>query len=76
MEKKSCIRCKKEKGIDEFDEGRKSCKQCLEHKRVYYKNVTTKDYIYIVWFATREETQHSGMIILKNKNTKKGPLNN
>jgi hypothetical protein len=32
--------------------------------------------IYIVWFATREETQHSGMIILKNKNTKKGPLNN
>ena len=46
MEKKSCIRCKKEKTIDEFDEGRKSCNKCLEHRRAYYKNVTTKDYIY------------------------------
>ena len=75
MEKKSCIRCKKEKGIDEFDEGRKSCKQCLEHN-VFTTKMLQPKIIYIVWFATREEIQHSGMIILKNKNTKKGLLNN
>ena len=34
-----CERCGKDKPNDEFDEGKKGCKNCLEYKReFYYKN--------------------------------------
>ena len=74
MEKKSCIRCKKEKGIDEFDEGNRA--NNAWNTNVFTTKMLQPKIIFIALFVTKEETQHSGMIILKNKNTKKGPLNN
>ena len=35
MEKKYCASCKRDLDIDKFEDGYKSCSQCLKHKRDY-----------------------------------------